>query len=435
MEENQTAVSVCTPTCVLTLERKCVRIGSRIREFLESERFSTMSHSGSARGFASSSATEEPLTMSALAPPTTPSHQQQRLLPYRRTSSKYERLLEVRKRFRSNQNQEYQHDNYCEEENAKDHIPLLLALLPHDLICRLISFLDVRSLLQLSLTSRKLHYICQEDQIWKVYCQQLWKHKVYQPDQQEHNHRHLSFQQAYISSIQDAKHRNYIHLHELCYPIVWRFRFKASAGTDWTRMDPYWNYQPCRQMVFFPDGLVMWYNPPDQESSSPRLVAPPWKMTWRFIEQPLDLPSGRPMGSYLRLTLSDRDVPTYAIRRSPTGNWGFLMESCWGLYANFELPLRPKRQPRRLSTGGIAYATDEEWDEGHSFAEQEGSSSSSSSLLLEDPALLITNEMQWREAFLYNVGARSLPEGAQAREEFDQRWGRRVANLDATRAI
>jgi hypothetical protein len=43
--------------------------------------------------------------------------------------------------------------------------------------------------------------------------------------------------------------------------------------------------------------------------------------------------------------------------------------------------------------------------------------------LRDDSALLITNEIQWREAFLYNVGARVLPEGDDATDEFDRAWG------------
>jgi hypothetical protein len=43
--------------------------------------------------------------------------------------------------------------------------------------------------------------------------------------------------------------------------------------------------------------------------------------------------------------------------------------------------------------------------------------------LRDDASLLITNEIQWREAFLYNVGARVLPEGDEAADEFDRAWG------------
>lgn len=43
--------------------------------------------------------------------------------------------------------------------------------------------------------------------------------------------------------------------------------------------------------------------------------------------------------------------------------------------------------------------------------------------LRNDVHLLITNEIQWREAFLYNVGARVLPEGDEATDDFDRAWG------------
>jgi hypothetical protein len=42
--------------------------------------------------------------------------------------------------------------------------------------------------------------------------------------------------------------------------------------------------------------------------------------------------------------------------------------------------------------------------------------------LSDDSSMVITNEIQWREAFLYNVGARVLPEGQEATEEFDRAW-------------
>lgn len=43
--------------------------------------------------------------------------------------------------------------------------------------------------------------------------------------------------------------------------------------------------------------------------------------------------------------------------------------------------------------------------------------------LQDDSSLMVTNEIQWREAFLYNVGARVLPEGDEAMVEFDRAWG------------
>merc|ERR1711862_1035105 len=52
------------------------------------------------------------------------------------------------------------------------------------------------------------------------------------------------------------------------------------------------------------------------------------------------------MGSYIEFTVGGRDVPTYFVRRSPTNNWGFVMESCWGVLASFDLPKRPPYQHR-----------------------------------------------------------------------------------------
>jgi hypothetical protein len=64
-----------------------------------------------------------------------------------------------------------------------------------------------------------------------------------------------------------------------------------------------------------------------------------FEMTWRFVEQPMDLPKRR-SGSYIRITVDGRDVPTYVVHRSPTGDWGFVIESCWGVFSSTPLPRR-----------------------------------------------------------------------------------------------
>lgn len=388
---------------------------------------------------------------------------------------------------------------------------------------------------------------------------------------------------AYRHSIQDAQERQCITLSELCFdPVtqqgtIWSFRFKESAGRDWTLADPWYHDEPCRQMIFLRNGTVVLLgrgdhgapprgmegsagtttaasrlgvhssslhgnphdnnddnNPNRQEAldpmaernqdanadpvaNLPRWVDPAtpqqWTtttMTWRFITRPMDLPT-RPLGSYIRLSVGGRDVPTYSVRRSPTGNWGFVMESCWGLFASFDLParsrppqavvtqpplqpklLRNKKRKRTTTTQAVATRTtaDTEDNEEEEEVDQEeermdhrdrnddddefthaqrrrrrrtvprgndigaslatfssfsssaslaslssSSSSSSSSLheamdivdpelpLRDDSHLLITNEIQWREAFLYNVGARILPDGEEATETFDRAWG------------
>lgn len=178
----------------------------------------------------------------------------------------------------------------------------------------------------------------------------------------------------------------------------------------------------------------------------------------------MDLPRRRP-GSYVRLTVAGRDVPTYAIRRSPNQNWGFVMESCWGLYASFPLPPRQRRLLRRTPTGETAWIREDPEDEINNHNSSSGSSSNNNNItatsdtatsttsttniatdststttrssafasptrhaerldpLQDDSELLITNAIQWREAFLYNVGTRELPEGDSAMDEFDRAWG------------
>jgi hypothetical protein len=155
---------------------------------------------------------------------------------------------------------------------------------------------------------------------------------------------------SYRRSLEDAKIRQHIRPDELLFVPetetgpIWSFRFKEAAGPEWTAWDPWWNGRAARKMVFVPDGSVRQYllKGVDHEqdllmrdpqmfatelpSGRGRLVDTPVSMTWRFCDRPLHLPV-RERGSYIRLTVAGRDVPTYVVRRSPTGNWGFLAES------------------------------------------------------------------------------------------------------------
>lgn len=183
--------------------------------------------------------------------------------------------------------------------------------------------------------------------------------------------------EAYKLSVADAASRKEISYEEICFDAspdregaIWSFRFKESAGRDWTSWDPWWNRQQSRKLVFLRDGTIMQTHPKGLEAGcrtvttsaggtrrlydvfSERTVrreadgaefpAPRIEMRWRFVGRPLDLPV-RPAGAYVRINVGGRDVPTYLVRRSPTGNWGFVLESCWGVYAN---ELAPRASPR-----------------------------------------------------------------------------------------
>lgn len=363
----------------------------------------------------------------------------------------------------------------------------LCSLLPDDLICKVTSFLDVASLLHVRKCSRYLRDLASRNEAgWECLCKKLWADKAHVPSVAEALTPSY-FMSAYHNSIQDAHERQHLTMEELCYDpekntgVVWSFRFKESAGADWTAADPWHCGLPCRKMVFLRDGSVRQYVPAnnseslkasqtsssmasssqrsnsevsDSESSLPelispnfgalldtqqqpdnpppgRLVPPPLSMAWRMLTRPMDLPT-RPMGSYVRFSVGGREVPTYSVRRSPTGNWGFLMESCWGLYCSFEPPpkLPPsgandRRRLRRTETGARWVEVLDNGEETLSSSQHGGGGSRSAqhqneAALMDDASLTITNEIQWREAFLYNVGARVLPEGDDATDEFDR---------------
>jgi len=356
--------------------------------------------------------------------------------------------------------------NSNNDNDTKDR----LSNLNPDLLCKITSFLDPAGLLlQLGATNRFYHHFCRQNRAgWEALCQQEWKTKTHVLPAAR---RQLDRCRAYREALLDARNRKWITPEELCYDgnttattpgTIWSFRFKESAGTDWTNADPWYRGQPCRKLAFFRDGSVREVvgmepqqganNEGDDDATaripqpSPQasndnirftLVDPPMRMTWRFLTRPMDLPE-RPPGSYVRFNVGGRDVPTYAVSRSPTGNWGFVMESCWGVYGSFELPprrrqQRPAREARRTvlrrrggdGNGAVWVAPDEEDEDsnnnnGNSNNVQQRAAAAAAEL--QDESLRLTNEVQWREAFLYNVGARNLPEGDQATDEFDRAW-------------
>lgn len=344
--------------------------------------------------------------------------------------------------------------------------------LPEELLCRITSCLDARSLLNLGAVSRYYRSVCYKNQAgWEHLCRHKWKTKIHVSPQavkilQQTEHDKVAALRAYRVATEDAEQRQSLRMDEFCYDLnptaVWSFRFKESAGTDWTSADPWFRGLPCREMVFFSNGKVQQFiaedddhnqTPADAAASTTtttllfgkpvrrgQLVDPPVTTTWRFLTRPMDLPR-RARGSYVRFTVAGRDVPTYSVRRSPNGNWGFVMESCWGLYASFPMPPRKRRHLRRTSAGDTAWVRESDEDEREHEVEETSEQLTNGSRdmtlkhdlvhprtaeddpLQDDTQLLITNEVQWREAFLYNVGARVLPEGDRATDEFDRAWG------------
>lgn len=338
--------------------------------------------------------------------------------------------------------------------------------LPEELILQSTSFLDVTSLLTCRTLNRKFRLLCSRNEAgWDILCHNLWKDKVFVCP---HARALDSSLHAYRQSLHDAKIRQHLLLDELCFdtdpkqqqkqqqqdqeqledhsdmsskphkeqrlpqePVVWSFRFKESAGPDWTSWDPWWNGMEARRMVFLRDGSVRQY------TDEGELADPPVPMSWRFSARPMDLPQRR-QGSYIRFTVGGRDVPTYVVRRSPTQNWGFIAESCWGVYTSFRMPLRNNNKTASSSTTTTTATVTtllrnrqasrernpRRWlgtVRGDNIGEQgEGEERHTVPPLTDDSSFIITNEVQWREALLYNFGATVLPEGESAMEDFDR---------------
>lgn len=316
-----------------------------------------------------------------------------------------------------------------------------LQSLPEDLQCQVISFLDVPSLLQMRLLNHRYRELASRNESgWTFHCKRLWKDKIHiarEATQQQHA------MTAYRISLEDAENRQDISMEELCYLVseqkgtIWSFRFKKSAGDDWTANDPWYSGGQEKLMVFLTDNTIKQFIPNTSEElkslnipifarlDTGVLVDPFGRVTWRWVEQPMDLPRRQATGSYLRLQVSGRDVPTYVVRRSPTKNWGFILESCWGMYASFPLPPRPMHnlRLRHIPPNGVRLVQVSDDEESNMDEVVPDNNDDKQSLLVDDSALVITNEVQWREALLHNFGVATLPEGDDAADIFDRTWG------------
>jgi hypothetical protein len=338
--------------------------------------------------------------------------------------------------------------NRLENDNvvARELPSLALSSMPEEILCVIGSFLNVQSLSVCRQLNRRLCFLFSLNKIgWSQRCEELWARKVhidshamtlrdthYGPPAYQ-----VSAMYGYLQSCEDARFRRSIRLEELCYNVnsrtgtIWNFRFKEAAGLEWTLLDPWYAGEDARQLIFLPCGAVkqvIQQNNVDNALSSSMQFMDPFfdshpgglEVRWKFITAPLDLPKGI-QGTYLRLNVAGRDLPTYVVQRSPSGNWGFLLENCWGLFASFKLPRRrgslTMPSTMRIITNMIETGrrrfneiSDEEIM-GEEPARKLQRTSEVESNLFEDDSLSVTNDWQWREALLYNLGASSLPDG------------------------
>lgn len=329
--------------------------------------------------------------------------------------------------------------------------------LPVDALCHMFQFLDVASLCHVRACNTELCDAVSKDNAgWTDRCNRLWSRKanvcptarnlLTQSNMINYDSSHdiCAAMEAYTFAINDAAIRNEISMEELCFDgssnnnaaVVWSFRFKESAGNDWTSWDPWWNGQDARKLVFLRDGTVLQAYPRGvgdcvttlsgtqlfdvfSERAGAEVPAPRIEMKWRFVNHSLDLPL-RPNGAYVRITVGGRDVPTYVVRRSHNGNWGFILESCWGMYASYEmtpqvLPSsfleRNRRSLRRTGNGRWVEVEDSDDEDDRGMQRERMRNVRRRIALFEEESTMTQDGYsQWREALLYNIGAVILPE-------------------------
>lgn len=330
--------------------------------------------------------------------------------------------------------------------------------MPDEMICNIASFLDVLTLAQSfgKICSRFQELSTRNEAGWEDHCTSLWSAKAHVPKWARLMLARRRAFCAYRLSLHDSVRRQEIEEDELCFDprsgtgFVWDFRFKENAGPQWTQFDPWFSGGKARKMVFLKNGRVQQLESGKQQGTY--TLSPPFSTVldldgneapasldfkWRFMARPMDLPD-RPIGAYIRLTVDGRDVPTYVVHRSPTGDWGFVMESCWGVYSSTTLPSKeqirsipthPRRRSRmrlrRTRNGGRWFDVD--------GLETESEDESLSPLSLEDDdSFSVSTRRQWREALLYNSGCSRLPEGDGAAAEFDRVWNQTFRTLRRT---
>jgi hypothetical protein len=111
-----------------------------------------------------------------------------------------------------------------------------LSKIPDDLTLRILSFLDVASLLRQRCLSRSFQRVASNSTLWESLCQTLWKNKVH-VSRQARDVMSSNGMVAYRMALEDSTNRDYITQEELCYdPVlqrgtIWSIRFKEAAGT------------------------------------------------------------------------------------------------------------------------------------------------------------------------------------------------------------
>ncbi|KAJ4849066.1 hypothetical protein Tsubulata_037811 [Turnera subulata] len=126
-----------------------------------------------------------------------------------------------------------------------------LEVLGRDIMLKIMSKLDARSVALSLVASRGWHAVASSDHLWAPKCEELWHGKAHIPRVSQA--RGLSRLAAYSLSVLDGK-RCRIMKDDLC-DHAWEFHFGKGAPEYWRNLDPHWggNGLPMRR-YFHPDG-------------------------------------------------------------------------------------------------------------------------------------------------------------------------------------
>lgn len=161
-----------------------------------------------------------------------------------------------------------------------------------------------------------------------------------------------SWKRAYGQSLAHGS-RKFILLSEMLDG-EWWFRFKESAGDEWVSQCRWHNGFSASQLEFKENGVL---HRKGKDLASEYAIS--WKLVWtlnrrdrratlssylRRFKNKVDGSDvealAQSSGNAIRLHINGCPAPLCCVRRSPTGNWGFVLESCWTFYTSFEMPLR-----------------------------------------------------------------------------------------------
>lgn len=187
----------------------------------------------------------------------------------------------------------------------------------------------------LPVVCERIRDICEEhdEVLWRLRCETLWRDKIRESWLSFSLTDDLKYRYKYFLSLQDSK-RTDLTTQELCR-FCWGFRFKKSAGNEWTELDPYWSSLTRQEggsfcimkRKFNLDGSMT--NPsvlPDLMDEFSAVVG--LRLRWKFTKSRKSSRNGTVRrGKFLQVNR----WPSSGIER--TEDWGWLMHNQWVAYA------------------------------------------------------------------------------------------------------